>query len=82
MLNMLQQLTKSVLLAMTLILRLYNTGAIDYIRFRDNSEIKIIFLKKNLNKINSIEDRECTRKILKEYENILKHNDDNISCKR
>lgn len=71
---MLEMLISSVVLTLKLLIKLYNSDEIDYSTFRKNIELKLTFLKTNINNIISIEDRADAKNVINECEFILMHN--------
>jgi hypothetical protein len=76
-----EELIKCIIITLTLLIKLYNHGDIDYTIFKLNVERKIIFLRENNDTLNKMSDSNNSKEILKECEFILNiKKDDNVSC--
>jgi hypothetical protein len=76
-----EELIKCIIITLTLLIKLYKHGDIDYKTFKLNVEQKIIFLSENNDVMNKMSDSNNSMEILKECQFILNiKKDDNVFC--
>lgn len=78
---MTEEIIKCIITTLTLLIKLYNHGEIDYTTFKLNVEQKKIFLRENNDTLNKMSDSNNSKEILKECQFILNiKKDDNVFC--